>query len=124
MVNADQCGGTYDDRDRGQDRSPGDREHGIDPQVVRSASDACNRQYNGARPTPLFNERGRPVCCGPVKNYDRYDGRVVESCPPSRGSDRDDGGRYDDRHSNDDMGAQNARGGDGGGGGGGQQRMN
>lgn len=121
MLSSDQCGSTYDDRDRDRDRYPEDR-CAIDAQVVRSASKRCDEQYNGARPTPLFNERGRPVCCGPVKNYDS-NGRVVESCPPSRNSDRDDGGRYNDREQDDDMGAQNM-GARSGGDGGGNQRIN
>ncbi|KAH3915646.1 hypothetical protein HBH56_077660 [Parastagonospora nodorum] len=98
MLNANQCSDNRDQSPNDRDRYPDDRDsrnsYGIDPQVASRAADACDRQYNGARPTPLFNERGRPVCCGPIKNYDRY-GQVTESCPPSR-SDRNDE-RNDDR---------------------------
>lgn len=97
MLNANQCGDNRDQYPDDRNSYPDDRDsrnsYGIDPQVARRAADACDRQYNGDRPTPLFNERGRPVCCGPIKNYDRY-GQVTESCPPSRNDGNDD--RRDD----------------------------
>jgi hypothetical protein len=51
--------------------------------VTASANRACQSKYNGARPIPLYDGKGKPACCGPVKNYNS-NGQVVEQCPPAK----------------------------------------
>jgi hypothetical protein len=53
--------------------------YGIDPKSIARGSSICAKQYKGAKPTPVFDEYGKPRCCGPIKEYNF--GEVVGQCP-------------------------------------------
>jgi hypothetical protein len=63
--------------------------YAINPSVTASANRACQNKY-GARPIPLYDGKGKPACCGPVRNYIRNG--QVEQCPPAKRTGPSSGG--------------------------------